>query len=194
LTKSQLSLNDRASAIEGLNADICGCFRHSSGVEEIQARMTGHLKHCQVSRPAVLVSLFALASALSGCADVGDTMTTAFADPGKYELYDCKQLEVERKTQSYRMAELQGLMAKAQTGFAGPVVSEMAYRNDYVALQGQAHFADEAWRANKCKDSPPEAAKPVPPNIKPAALPAAAKKKPVARSHSDTAHPDTSVY
>jgi hypothetical protein len=29
-------------------------------------------------------------------------------------------------------------MAKAQTGVAGPVVAEIAYRNDYIAVRGGA--------------------------------------------------------
>jgi len=89
---------------------------------------------------------------------MGESMTAAFADPAKYELWDCKQLETERKTLANREAELQGLMAKAQAGTAGPVVAEMAYRNEYLTVRGQAHFAEEAWRKNKCHPSPPGAA------------------------------------
>jgi hypothetical protein len=96
-----------------------------------------------------------LGAMLSGCADMSDGMTSAFADPAKYNLYDCKQLEAERKSLGARMAELQGLMGKAQDGFAGPVVAEVAYRNDYIALRGQKKNADEAWAINKCQDSPP---------------------------------------
>ncbi|MDE1933982.1 twin-arginine translocation pathway signal [Bradyrhizobium sp.] len=99
--------------------------------------------------------LFALGAALSGCANMSDGMTSAFADPAKYELYNCKQLETERKSLGTRMAELQGLMSKAQSGFAGPVVAEVAYRNDYIALRGQARNADAAWVANKCHETPP---------------------------------------
>ena len=33
---------------------------------------------------------------LSGCAEMGDSVAVAFADPAKYDLYDCKQLEPER--------------------------------------------------------------------------------------------------
>lgn len=100
--------------------------------------------------------LFALGGAvLSGCANVSDGMTSAFADPAKYELYNCKQLETERKGLTTRMAELQGLMNKAQSGFVGPVVAEVAYRNDYIALRGQARNADAAWVANKCHETPP---------------------------------------
>jgi hypothetical protein len=94
---------------------------------------------------------------------MNDSMTMAFADPAKYDLYDCKQLEAERKTLATRGAELQGLMAKADTGVAGPVVAELAYRNDYVSVRGQTRLADEAWRRNKCHDSPAGAAAPAVP-------------------------------
>ena len=47
---------------------------------------------------------------------------------------------------------------QAQTGVAGPVVAEVAYRNDAIAVQGQRKFAEEAWRENKCRPSPPAAA------------------------------------
>jgi hypothetical protein len=119
------------------------------------------------------VVLLTLGAMLSGCADMSDGMTSAFADPSKYNLYNCKQLEAERKSLGTRMAELQGLMAKAQDGFAGPVVAEVAYRNEYIALRGQKKNADEAWALNKCQDSPPAktAATPAP---APTPVPAAA--------------------
>jgi hypothetical protein len=101
-------------------------------------------------RAAVFMALLALGIAVVGCADMSDSMTIAFADPAKYDLYECKQLEAERARLATRSAELQGLMAKADTGVAGPLVAELAYRNDYVAVRGQTRLADEAWRRNKC--------------------------------------------
>jgi hypothetical protein len=133
-----------------------------------------------MSRVAAAGAVVALALTLSGCADLGgDAWTTAFADPAAYELYDCKQLEPVRKSLATREAELQGLMAKAQTGTGGPVVSELAYRNDYISVRGQARLAEEAWRKNKCRETPasaaatPAAASPTPngkpvSNLKPA--------------------------
>lgn len=107
-------------------------------------------------RVAAAGAVVALALTLSGCADMGgDSWTTAFADPAAYELYDCKQLEPVRKNLAARQAELQGLMAKAQTGTGGAVVSELAYRNDYISVRGQARLADEAWRKNNCHETPP---------------------------------------
>ena len=113
------------------------------------------------SRIALTVALFALglgaSVGMSGCADMSDSMTVAFADPAKYDLYDCKQLETERKTLADKTAELQGLISKAQTGTGGTVVAELAYRNDYIALRGQSHYVEEAWRKRRCRASPPSA-------------------------------------
>ena len=103
-------------------------------------------------------ALVVLALGLAGCAssgDLGDNLTTAFADPAKYDYYDCKQLEAERKIIRTHLDDLQRLMAKADTGVAGPVVAELAYRNDYLAYRGQAKFAEDAWRRNKCVETPP---------------------------------------
>ncbi len=115
------------------------------------------------SRTAAIGALLALGFGLSGCASVGENMSSAFADPAKYDLYECKQLEPERKNLAVRAAELQGLMAKAETGVAGPVVAELAYRNEYISVRAQQKLADEAWQRNKCHETPAAAATPPPP-------------------------------
>ena len=121
--------------------------------------------------------LFVFGFGLGGCAYMGDSMTSAFADPAKYEYFDCKQLEAERKSLANRSAELQGLMAKAETGSGGVVVAELAYRNDYVSTRAQAKLAEEAWQRGKCHETPPA----VTPPAAPAAPPAKDKS---AHSHS----------
>jgi hypothetical protein len=124
-------------------------------------------------RAATGAALLVLGIGLAGCADMSESMSSAFADPAKYELYECPQLVTERKALATRAAELQGLMAKAQTGVAGPVVAELAYRNEYIAVRGQAKLADEAWARNKCHDAAPAAGAPAAPsapaaNVRPA--------------------------
>src|SRR5882757_8404937 len=117
-------------------------------------------------RAADAAALLLLVTALCGCAQMGESMTSAFADPARYDLYECKQLEGERKVLTNRAAELQGLMAKAETGVAGPVVAELAYRNDYISTRAQMKLAEEAWRRNKCHETPaatPAPAAPTPP-------------------------------
>jgi hypothetical protein len=88
---------------------------------------------------------------LAGCAGVGDSaLSGAFVDPAKYELYDCKQLEAERKGLEARSAQLQGYIDKAQTGTAGTLVGEVAYRNDYISTRASLKLANEAWERGKC--------------------------------------------
>ncbi len=67
------------------------------------------------------------------------------------------------RTLAIRAAELQGLMAKADSGAAGPVVAEFAYRNDFITARAQYKLADENWRRNKCQETPPAAAAPATP-------------------------------
>jgi hypothetical protein len=122
--------------------------------------MIAPIAHRQLlPRAASAIALLTLSLGLAGCADslsdIGGTMTLAFVDPAKYDYFDCKQLEAERKSLATRMEDLQRLMAKADTGVAGPVVAELAYRNDLISFRGQAKLADENWRRNKCHDSPP---------------------------------------
>ncbi|WP_454646148.1 twin-arginine translocation pathway signal [Bradyrhizobium liaoningense] len=118
-----------------------------------------------------LLMLLVAGAALSGCAGMSETIAPAFADPARYELYDCKQLQTERKALAKRTADLQRLMEKAETGAGGAVVSELAYRNDYIAVRGQSQLAEEAWRRNRCREMPeptPAAAEPASPAGKPA--------------------------
>jgi hypothetical protein len=148
--------------------------------------MTARMRHSPIlPSAAAALALRGLGSALvfvlflglAGCANMGDNMSTAFADPAKYELYECKQLETERKALATRLAELQGLMAKADTGVAGPLVSELAYRNEYIAVRGQSKFAEEAWQRNKCVASAPAAAAAAPAPFPPDAAPARRGKR-----------------
>jgi hypothetical protein len=110
-------------------------------------------------RAAAVMTLLVSGIGLAGCANMGDGFASgAFVDPAKYELYNCKQLEAERKALTVRAAELQGLMAKADTGAAGPAVGEFVYRNDFITARAQYKLADEVWRRDKCVETPAAAA------------------------------------
>ena len=81
-----------------------------------------------------------------------DNATLAFVDPARYDFYDCKQLQIERNTIATHIEEIKKLMDKADTGFAGPVVAEIAYRNDYISYVGQKKLADQTWKRNNCHE------------------------------------------
>ena len=118
----------------------------------------------KLSRAVAIVVLLASAAAVSGCAQIGDSVPSAFADPARYELYDCKQLETERASLAARATEQKRLMGKAQTGVGGTVVSEVVYRNELISIHSQQKLLEEAWRKGKCHEAPPDT---------PAAAPAA---------------------
>ncbi len=95
------------------------------------------------------------AALLSGCA-TNDATLSPFADPSRYDLYDCAQLNTARKPLADRLSELRGLMAKAETGAAGSLVSGVAYQSDFVATQAQLDLIDQNRRRNNCGEIPPD--------------------------------------
>ena len=84
-------------------------------------------------RAAVAIALLALGMGLGGCAEMSDGMSTAFADPSKYDLYDCKQLEVERKGQSVAVSvtPLRGAADPSEKNYQIGIAPEvnLAYRH-----------------------------------------------------------------
>lgn len=89
--------------------------------------------------------------ALAGCAGTPQLDETSFfADPAKYNLYDCKQLTDTRKAKQERVEQLSRLMAKAQTGSGGAVMAEIGYRSDYAAAQADFKLVDRVWQQNRC--------------------------------------------
>src|SRR4051812_446579 len=91
-------------------------FYENINVNLLQGTMIAR-RHDFLRRTSAMLALLLLAVELGGCAQVGDSFASAaFVDPARYDLYDCKQLEGERKTLATRSAELQGLIAKAHTG------------------------------------------------------------------------------
>src|SRR6478752_9752629 len=156
IVRSAVAVFSAVQLKQSLNADISGCFTLPQAFQVYEGQMIARISLSRSPlRTASVLALSVLGLGLAGCADMNDSMTKAFADPAKYDLYDCKQLETERKNLATRAAELQGLMAKADTGVAGPVVAELAYRNEYIAVRGQAKFAEEAWQRNRCRASAP---------------------------------------
>jgi hypothetical protein len=113
-----------------------------------------------------LAGLGLLGLVLVGCASGSDMTAGAFGDPGKYDLFDCKQLAPERTNLEKRETELRGLMAKARESAGGAVIAEAAYRSELLTVQGQRKFANDAWRSNNC-DSMPAADPPAVTSVNP---------------------------
>ena len=103
---------------------------------------------------ALRVSLLgAVTLGLGACASSGGESpfgSSVFIDPSKYDLYNCQQLVTARKTTHDRVVELEGLMAKAESGAGGSLVSGLAYQTDYRAQRAQRDAIDEKMARNNC--------------------------------------------
>jgi len=90
---------------------------------------------------------------LGGCAGASDGASRLFVDPARYDLYDCKQLAAARKTSAQQVGELQGLMAKAEQGAAGALVSGIAYQSEYRVASANLDLIDQNRRRSNCAES-----------------------------------------
>ena len=114
------------------------------------------------------LALLAVAS-LAGCATQGpapqDRLGSFMVTPGKYNMYNCAQLEGPRSGMESRKRELDALIAKAGTGPGGAVAATLAYRTEYAQVQGElAELAKES-AAKNCPP-PKSAVAPSPPKPK----------------------------
>lgn len=115
---------------------------------------------------ALTASGLLLACALLGGCATGAT-SSPFVDPSRYELYNCAQLNDARTASFNRVSELQGLMAKAETGAAGSLISGLAYQTDYVKARADLNLVDETRRRGNCGEPAPEGP-PAPATVAPA--------------------------
>jgi len=112
-----------------------------------------------------LAVLGVLALGLGACASGGGSSfgSSVFIDPAKYDLYSCPQLHTARNATDARVIELEGLMAKAETGAGGALVSGLAYQTDYRSQRAQRDAIDEKLASNNCGPEPAPPAAPAPP-------------------------------
>jgi hypothetical protein len=111
----------------------------------------------------------ALVTALGGCASTDDTASKLLVAQGDYDLYSCPQVVNLVTGLKARKAELEKLMARAETDIGGKMMSAMGYRPDYLRVIGELKSAETTMREKHCEVPPPPA---------PAAAPKAAAKRP----------------
>ena len=90
-----------------------------------------------------------LCLALAGCAGAVDG-PLFFSDPGKYQYHNCEQLATAAKGQIGRQQELKALIDKAEQGVGGIIVSLMAYKSDYVAVEEDLRVIETTARNKNC--------------------------------------------
>jgi hypothetical protein len=104
--------------------------------------------HC-----ARALSLVAMSALLTSCASSEGPYI--FADAGKYHFHNCEQLATVSKQKRDRQRELKELIDKAEQAAGGQIVSALAYRTDYVAVNEELQVIDSTVREKNCTASPP---------------------------------------
>ena len=83
-----------------------------------------------------------------GCASSGGEFSAMmFADPGKYQYKTCDEIAAAAVNAAARQKQLRELIAKAEQGAAGTVVSTIAYRGEYRTVSEELHRDRGAPRA-----------------------------------------------
>lgn len=86
---------------------------------------------------------------LCGCAS--EQLSSAIVKPGKYSIYNCEQMAVAGRTHVARERELRELIDKAGQGPGGEVAIALAYRNEYLSVQGELRELEAAAVEKNCK-------------------------------------------
>ena len=93
---------------------------------------------------AVILSTF-----LAACTSAFENQLM-FADPAKYDFYDCEQLAKQRTDRKQREEELKSLMDKAERGTGGAFVNMIAYKADYTEVREDLKLIERTARTKKC--------------------------------------------
>ena len=94
-----------------------------------------------------------LAVALAGCGSISDqSAAAALVSPGKYSLYTCQDIEQRTRAVRSRLVELQQLMARAEQGAGGQLVNALAYRTEYLQMNGEMDELAKTSAEKNCVD------------------------------------------
>ena len=103
-----------------------------------------------IGRGTLWTLIAAVTGVLCGCASE-DSAGRFLVTPGKFVLYNCAQLSDAAQANLLRQQELEKLMAKAGTGSGAVIVSDLAYRPEYVQLRGEMNELRKTSAEKNCK-------------------------------------------
>ena len=94
------------------------------------------------------VAALALAGLAAACSSA--EMSDSLVRPGRYSYYSCEQIGLAGTDRSKRERELRELMDRAGRGPGGEVAIALAYRTEYLTVQGELKELDAAATEKKC--------------------------------------------
>jgi hypothetical protein len=119
------------------------------GERSAERRLAGKRQMPLSAPPMLRVALLWLCLATGGCTSAVEG-PLIFSDAGKYQYHNCDQLAAAARTQAAREQELKALIDKADQGVGGFLVSLMAYKTDYVAVEEELRVIETTARNKHC--------------------------------------------
>ena len=106
----------------------------------------------RIPRPMRVAPSLALvvSTLLAACTSALESQLTVFADPAKYDYFNCEQLAAQRTARKAREEELKSLMDKAERSTGGAFVNVIAYKADYTEVREDLKLIDKTARTKKC--------------------------------------------
>jgi hypothetical protein len=100
---------------------------------------------------AIVAGTLLVSVLLAGCSSGSESGFSLFADPGKYQFYNCAQLATERKTLTHRQQELKSLIDRADQSAGGAAVGLIAYKGEYVNASEELGLLQSVARSKQCE-------------------------------------------
>jgi len=97
---------------------------------------------------AILLSVLSLSITNCGLSEEGPG--GLFVDPGKYALYGCNDLALERTKLIAREKDLRAQIRRADESAAGAVIGSLAYRSDYESVLTEEKLVQRKAEDKKC--------------------------------------------
>ena len=82
-------------------------------------------------------------------------MGNALADPGKYRVYTCSDLQTAALEEQTRATELEQLLARSSQGTGGAVMGAIAYRSEYNQVRARLRTIKASAQNQSCSTSSP---------------------------------------
>ena len=107
-------------------------------------------------RTALFGVLIMLALGLAACGNISErTAASAFVAPGRYDIYQCKELDDRIRSTQSRVLELEQLMARTAQGTGGQFINAIAYQSEYQHMRGQLKAMSDTAADKNCNSKSP---------------------------------------
>jgi len=104
-----------------------------------------------LAAPLAAAGIVLAGAMLAACSSSSDSSFSIFAEPGKYQYYNCAQIAAEMKSRSAREQELKALMDRADQSVGGAAVGFIAYKAEYVAIGEELGMLQSTARSKNCE-------------------------------------------